>query len=113
MKLIYTSKLQIKIKRFFHSEECKEANLLTKEDVETFLLDALKAEPQMLIDTLVDKIILFDDIIEIYYKYTQNNNPDEISQEIRRDFCLPSKRQIAATYRHIIFTQDIKRCNLN
>ena len=59
------------------TEECKEANLLTNEDVETFLLDALKAEPQLLIDTLVDKIILFDDKIEIYYKYTQNNNPDD------------------------------------
>ena len=68
MKLIYTSKLQMK--RFFHSEECKEANLLTKENVETFLMDALKAEPQLLIDNLVDKIILFDDKIEIYYKYT-------------------------------------------
>lgn len=45
MKLIYTSKLQMKC--FFHSEECKEANLITKKDVETFLMDALKAEPQL------------------------------------------------------------------
>ena len=81
-------------------------NLLTKEDVETFLLDALKAEPQLLIDTLVDKIILFDDKIEIYYKYAQNNNPDEISQEIRRDFCLPAGMILSTTYRHWIYAAD-------
>ena len=89
------------------TEECKEANLLTKEDVETFLLDALKAEPQMLIDTLVDKIILFDDKIEIYYKYTQNNNPDDSHTEDRRDFCLPLGKRIAATDRHIIYATDL------
>ncbi|MBO5510481.1 MAG: hypothetical protein J6B24_01985, partial [Clostridia bacterium] len=70
------------------------------------LLDALKAEPQMLIDTLIDKIILFDDKIEIYYKYTQNNNPDEILQEIRRDFCLPSGKVLSATYWHLIYAAD-------
>jgi hypothetical protein len=89
------------------TEECKEANLLTKEDVETFLLDALKAEPQLLIDTLIDKIILFDDKIEIFYKYSQNNNPDEISQEIRRDFCLPFGKRVAVTDRHIIYAADL------
>ena len=89
------------------TEECKEANLITKEDVETFLMDALKAEPQLLIDTLIDKIILFDDKIEIFYKNAQNNNPDEISQEIRRDFCLPLGKRIAITDRHIIYAADI------
>ena len=102
------------------TEECKEANLLTKKDIETFLLDALKSEPQLLIDTLVDKIILHDDKIEIYYKYTQNNNPDDTnSPELsaadnsglfnkdRRDFCLPSKRRVSVTHRHIIYTADI------
>ena len=88
------------------SEECKEANLLTREDVETFLMDALKSEPQLLIDTLIDKIILFDDKIEIFYKYSQNNNPDEISQEIRRDFCLPAGKVLSATYRHLIYAAD-------
>ena len=89
------------------TEECKEANLLTKEDVETFLMDALKAEPQLLIDTLIDKIILFDDKIEIYYKYTQNNNPDDSHTEDRRDFCLPLGKRIAATDRHIIYAADL------
>ena len=63
--------------------------LFTKEDVETFLMDALKAEPQLLIDTLIDKIILFGDKIEIFYRDSQNNNPDDLTKEIRRDFCLP------------------------
>ena len=89
------------------SEECKEANLLTKEDVETFLLDALKAEPQLLIDTLIDKIILFDDKIEIFYKYSKNNNPDDLTKEIRRDFCLPFGKRVAVTDRHIIYATDL------
>ena len=89
------------------SEECKEANLLTKEDVETFLMDALKAEPQLLIDTLIDKIILFDDKIEIFYKYSKNNNPDDLTKEIRRDFCLPFGKRVAVTDRHIIYATDL------
>ena len=89
------------------TEECKEANLLTKEDVETFLMDALKEEPQMLIDTLVDKIILFDDKIVIYYKYTQNNNPDDSHTENRRDFCLPFGKRVAVTDRHIIYAANL------
>ena len=89
------------------TEECKEANLLTKEDVEMFLLDALKAEAQLLIDTLIDKIILFDDKIEIYYKYAQNNNPDDSHTEDRRDFCLYSGRRVVVTDRHIIYAADL------
>jgi hypothetical protein len=89
------------------AEECKEANLITKEDVETFLLDALKAELQMLIDTLIDKIILFDDKIEIYYKCTPNNYPDDLTKEIRRDFCLPFGKRVAVTDRHIIYAADL------
>ena len=57
----------------------------------------------MLIDTLIDKIILFD---EIFYKYSQNNNPDEISQEIRRDFCLPAGKVLSTTCRHIIYSAN-------
>ena len=74
--------------------------------METFLLDALKAASQLLIDTLVDKIFLFDDKIEIFYKYTQNNNPDGSQTENHRDFCLPAGKVLSATYRHIIYSAD-------
>ena len=75
--------------------------------METFLLDALKAASQLLIDTLVDKIILFDDKIEIFYKYTQNNNPDGSQTENHRDFCLPTGKRVAVTDRHIIYAADL------
>ena len=39
--------------------------------------------------------------------YTQNNNPDDYQPEDRRDFCLPSRRQVAVTDRHIIYTADL------
>ncbi len=63
--------------------------------------------------------------IEIYYKYPQNNNPDDTnSPELydtdnsrlfnkdRRDFCVssgtwPSKRRVAVTDRHIIYAADL------
>ena len=34
-------------------------------------------------------------------------DPDEISQEIRRDFCLPFGKRIAVTDRHIIYAADL------
>ena len=37
-------------------------------------------------------------------KYGQQKDPDEISQELRRDFCLPSGKRVAVTHRHIILT---------
>ncbi len=55
----------------------------------------------------LNKIILYDHKIEIYDKYTKNNNPDDLTKEIRRDFCLPSKRRLSVTYRHIIYATDL------
>ena len=56
---------------------------------------------------IVDKIILFDDKIEIYYKYTRNNNPDDLTKEIRRDFCLPAGKILSAMCRHIMYSADL------
>ena len=55
----------------------------------------------------LNKIILYDHKIEIYYKYTKNNNPDDLTKEIRRDFCLPFGKRIAVTDRHIIYAADL------
>ena len=61
---------------------------ITKEDVEAHIMDALASEPRLLIELLIDKIILYEDKIEIFYKYTNNNNPDEPQAEVHRDFFL-------------------------
>ena len=70
------------------AEECKLERKLTKEDVEAHIMDALASEPRLLIEFLIDKIILYEDKIEIFYKYTNNNNPDEPQAEVHRDFSL-------------------------
>ena len=70
------------------AEECKLERKLTKEDVEAHIMDALASEPRLLIEFLIDKIILYEDKIEIFYKYTNNNNPDEPITEVHRDFFL-------------------------
>ena len=40
---------------------------LKKSDVEKYMMDAIEKEIDMLIELLIDKIILHDDRIEIYY----------------------------------------------
>ena len=70
------------------AEECKLERRITKEDVEAHIMDALASEPRILIEFLIDKIILYEDKIEIFYKYTNNNNPDEPRAEVHRDFYL-------------------------
>ena len=51
-------------------------------------MDALELEAGMLIELLIEKIILHDDRIEIYYKtHNEAENPDEAS-EVSRDFSL-------------------------
>ena len=51
-------------------------------------MDALELEAGMLIELLIEKIILYDDRVEIYYKtHNEAENPDEAS-EVSRDFSL-------------------------
>lgn len=70
------------------AEECKLERKITKEDVEAHIMDALASEPRILVEFLIDKIILYEDKIEIFYKYINNNNPDEPTMEVHRDFFL-------------------------
>ena len=71
------------------AEECKLERKLTKEDVEAHIMDALASDPRTLIEYLIERIILYEDKIHIFYKYTkQNTDPDEPKTEVHRDFFL-------------------------
>lgn len=59
------------------AEESKEANMITKEQVVAFLTDLPEREPQLVIDTLIRKVVLFDDRIEIHYNFIEKPEPDE------------------------------------
>ena len=41
-----------------------------------YLKSGIKKKPQAMLNLLINKIILYDDKIEIHYNYTENNDPD-------------------------------------
>ncbi|MBR2030395.1 MAG: recombinase family protein [Clostridia bacterium] len=61
-------------------EESKTKIRLTKGDILKFIKKALKKDPYAMIRLLVNKIILYDDKIEIYYNYIENYKPDDNHQ---------------------------------
>jgi len=89
------------------AEECKLERKITKEDVEAHIMDALASEPKAMIELLIDKIILYEDKIEIFYKYTNNNNPDEPQTEVHRDFFL-CNQEIKITQRGFEATFELE-----
>ena len=58
-------------------EKVKTNFKLTKEDIVTYLNDALKLEPQLLINYIVNQIILFDDKMQIYFNSPTNKTTNE------------------------------------
>ena len=70
-------------------EESKEDNLITREQIMEFLYTLPEQEPQVIIDTMIRKVVLFDDKIEIHYNFCdkpENDEPDGTSPEDRRVF---------------------------
>ena len=51
-------------------EQCKHQNRLTKDKVISYLTDPHRQAPRRLIRALIEKIIVFDDKIQIFFKYT-------------------------------------------
>ena len=75
------------------AEECKLERKITKEDVEAHIMDALASEPRTLIEYLIERIVLYEDKIHIFYKHTkQNTDPDEPKTEVHRDFFYVTKK---------------------
>ena len=68
-------------------EQSKLERTLKKDDVEKYIIEGLQGDGKALIESLIDKVVLYEDKIEITYKYT-NNNPDDFHKEVHRDFLL-------------------------
>ena len=66
-------------------EEYKEKNSLRKEQVIEYLTHQVRQSPKMILFALIQKIVLYDDKVEIYYNYIKNPYPDNFSPEIDRD----------------------------
>lgn len=58
------------------AEQATIENQLTKEKIIDYLKSGIKKKPQAMLNLLINKIILYDDKIEIHYNYTENNDPD-------------------------------------
>lgn len=63
------------------SEECNQKNTLSREQILQFIEYALTKEPRIMINLLIQKIMLYDDKIEIFYKYTDKTNPHNPTTE--------------------------------
>lgn len=66
------SSLEEKIER----EKIKEVAIPTKEEIATYLQKAVRKKPKGLIDLLIDKVIIYNDKVEIYYNYTDKEIPE-------------------------------------
>ncbi len=65
-------------------EEYKAQNQLTREEVFQFLLHTARKEPNLMIYSFVQRAILSDDKIEIYYNFTNKQLPDGAPDECCR-----------------------------
>ena len=58
-------------------EQSKLENRISRELIMQYLRTGIKKSAQVLIDWLIDKIVLYDDKIEIFYLYTEKTDPDD------------------------------------
>ena len=72
--------------RIYRVEEYKKQKELSYENVVAYLQKAIQLKPKPLILTLIQKIVVYDDRLEIFFNYTKENNPDDTS---RQDYLLP------------------------
>ena len=72
-------------------ERTQEKVSMKREDVIKFLRDAIRKSPKQLIRTLVRKVVLYDDRIQIYYNYadrkTQKKTEGSDGDEADQTFC--------------------------
>lgn len=68
---------QEELERLILIEKSKQVRQFTEKEVREYYEQALRMEPQMLINYLVQKIVLFDDRMEIYYNSPITNSPDD------------------------------------
>ena len=68
---------QEELERLILIEKSKQVRQFTEKEVREYYEQALRMEPQMLINFLIEKIVLFDDKIEIYYTSPITKSPDD------------------------------------
>ena len=62
-------------------EEFNQQKQLSYENVVAYLQKAILFKPKQLIFTLIQKIVVYDDKLDIFFNYTNENNPDDSSRQ--------------------------------
>lgn len=60
--------------------QAREKIKLTKADVIQYLKISIRKEPYQMLRTLLKKVVLYDDKVEIFFNYTKSFNPDDKGQ---------------------------------
>lgn len=53
---------------------------ISEEDVKKYFIEAVREEPLAMIRLLVEKVVVYDDKVEIYYRFTSDKRPDDEHQ---------------------------------
>ncbi|MBR2221043.1 MAG: zinc ribbon domain-containing protein, partial [Clostridia bacterium] len=89
-------------------EKAKEKMQLTDDEIIAFVKKALKKAPRLLLQTLIKKVVLYEDKIEIYFNYTDRtiDEPDD-----SQDFLFYQEEQAREVHivRYPKATTDIKK----
>lgn len=62
-------------------ENFKQQKQLSYENVVAYLQKAILLKPKPLILTLIQNIVVYDDKLDIFFNYTNENNPDDSSRQ--------------------------------
>lgn len=69
-----------------HTEQCNLNNQIKREDVISYLTHAIKHRPQLMIFSLVKKVVLYEDKAIIHYNYVEYPPPSDESPEEDGDY---------------------------
>ena len=66
-------------------EQYKETYKLKKDDITQYLRHAIRKEPRLMLYNLIQKIVAYDDKLEIYYNYCDDKNNPVDTEQGQRD----------------------------
>lgn len=70
-------------------EEYKAVNQIHREQVIEYLTHTIKSKPNVLLYTLIQRLVIFKDRIEVYYNYIEYTNPDNPDTDGRDIIFIP------------------------
>ena len=76
-RLTELEKEQEELEKKITYEKGKNSIMLSRDEIAKYYLDNLKKDPKIIIDNLIEKVVLYDDKMTIYFKAPNTLSPDE------------------------------------